>query len=307
MRSEHRKHVSLAVVETSRCAAFVRQSRIPLPPAATDLADNLQFRPSISTPSEASIPTAVGSALVWNGPTDMDRTDGHDTTARDADHAQRGCASDASDPSDAASPAEREFVERVRRDRARARALVRRSIFVALVLAGAALFVARHGAPRPSGEHAADARSGGTADVPRQAPPAGANDEVLEQRVQRLEGRVGALEESATVLSRDVRPPAPTASGTRPSTSPASAVRAPRASRIAPAQRTEIKRPPVPVKRVAVREPLRETARPPKADADGITIHQRLRRGWETIERHVRRTPDELRDGLKTVKRLFGG
>jgi hypothetical protein len=48
----------------------------------------------------------------------------------------------------------------------------------------------------------------------------------------------------------------------------------------------------------------REVPRRPEPE---VTFGERVRRSWQTVERHVRRTPDELRDGFNKVKRLFEG
>ena len=228
----------------------------------------------------------------------------------------------APDPIDAASSAEREFVERVRRDRAQARALVRRSMFigVVLVVALAALFLGRRATPGPTGDNVAHERraempqspqatnKAATAPAMRESapsPPAHADDQALEQRVERLEGRLGALEQHATASAAvtDTRHNAVRA---------ASAVSAARSARTASSQPPKVKIAPAATpKRVTVSAPSRETVRRQTSDADGINIGERFRRGWETIERHVRRVPQEvgngLRDGLRKTKRLFAG
>jgi hypothetical protein len=245
----------------------------------------------------------------------------------DSGDALVGAAADAKpaeavpDPIDVASSAEREFVERVRRDRAQARALVRRSIVIGvLVVALAALFLGRRATPGPPGDNVAHERraempqspqatnKAATAPAMRESapsPPAHADNLALEQRVERLEGRLGALEQHATASAAvtDTRHNAVRA---------ASAVSAARSARTASSQPPKVKVAPVASpKRVTVSAPLRETVRRQTSDADGINIGERFRRGWETIERHVRRVPHEvgngLRDGLRKTKRLFSG
>ena len=198
---------------------------------------------------------------------------------------------DAGNSQDVPSPAEREFIERVRRDRARGRALTQRSIVVALIAVSAGLLLVRSVSWRPA---SASAPSAMPATVPLASRP-GPPDPALEHRVGRLETRVDAVEERAAVLERRVHPSQPASSAP-----PRPTVKAAPVSPKAPAAVSR----PAAVTRQAAASSKRETARRPEPE---VTFGDRVRRGWDTVERHVRRTPDDLRAGFNKVKRLFEG
>ena len=208
----------------------------------------------------------------------MNSSNTGEAAARDGGSAQPAeRADDAPTLGDAASDAERQFVERVRSDRARARTLLRRFILIGIVLVSAIamLVVARGILSSPNGGHVPSTGALVTA-PPR---PGG---EALEQRVGRLEGRVGALENRATVGERRAQRPA----SVTPAATPPSAVQ----SRKAPASRSPT---------------VTAAARRPQPAAQSLTIGERFRRGWDAIEGHVRRTPDDVRKGVNKLKRLF--
>ena len=227
---------------------------------------------------------------------------------------------------DAASAAERAFVERVRSDRARDRALLRRSVFtgVALVVAIGVLVVAG-GIPRsyslgnvPTGSavtrlaptvHPTPTRETPGATSVVRASPSQPGFEALEGRVARLEGRLGVLEDRTVVVEDRVQR---SASG-RARATPRSSVNSPkptespRTTGAATPQPSKVKAAPaLSTKRSSVVSPARETTRRPDTP-QGLAIGDRFRRGWETIERHVRRTPDEVREQVSKVKRLLAG
>jgi hypothetical protein len=316
-------------------------------------------------------------------PPDMDTTKSGSIVSTSGKHdgVSEAAPSDAMTPDEAASPAELAFIAQVRGDRARVRTLLRRAIVsgAALTAAIAVLFLA-HGilrwpsgdnvptpgtavtpGPAPSGQLSPTRDAAGTtpplhgrtnnetitaqleALAQPKAPPDG---EALEQRVTRLEARLGALEDRATVVEHRPQRLASAASTATPrsavhSAKPMASARAtgvaatsPRATTApspSPSQLAQPRNAPtgkephrpqtaavspprdvkanpvVSTKRVAAVSPARQTARRPETAAQGLTIGEKVRRGWETIERHVRRTPDEVRDGVTKVKRLFGG
>jgi hypothetical protein len=221
---------------------------------------------------------------------------------------------DATRPDDAPSPAELAFIERVRSDRARARRLLRRALIAgSLSVAALAAVVLTRGLPpwlrgpdiQPADrlEAAPGARLSITGDSrdPDLAvhervtygpvPPDG---EALEQRIARLEARLDALEHRATV-ERGPRPSPPVAR-------PAAQRNAVNTKVAAPPREASVS-PAVAPKRVAAVAAASRTV--PRAATHEPTLGDRLRSGWETIERQVRRTPDHLREGANKVKRVF--
>ena len=240
----------------------------------------------------------------------MDLGDSHDKVARDG-HAERA---EPSALGEAASPAEREFIERVRRDRARSRALTQRSMVVAVLIVAFAALLFLRGVPsrlavgvRPASSDestrpaAPPAPAAPTAPTPRR----GNDDPVFEQRVERLETRLGAIEERAAILERHVQSSASTVKNEarRTAVRPAPPTGTPRSPATSAPPRPTVKAATVATKHPAAIS-TRDAARRPDPE---VKFTDRVRLGWETFERHVRRTPDELRDGFNKMKRLFAG
>jgi len=221
---------------------------------------------------------------------------------------------DATRPDDAPSPAELAFIERVRSDRARARRLLRRALIAGSVsLAAIAAVVLTHGLPPwlrghdmpPADrlEAAPGARLSFTRDSRGPNPalhenatygPARPDGEALEQRIARLEARLDALEHRATVE----RGPRPSPSVERPA-APRNAVN----PKVAAPPREASVSPAVAPKRVAAVAAASRTV--PRRETQAPTLGDRLRNGWDTIERQVRRTPDHFREGANKVKGVF--
>jgi hypothetical protein len=235
----------------------------------------------------------------------MDPGDRHDTVARDG-HAERA------EPSvleEAASPAEREFIERVRRDRARSRALAQRTVVVAGLIAVFAGLLFVLGVPsrlavgtRPAMSN--ESTTPAALPAPTAPTPRRHNDDpVLQQRVDRLEARLGEVEERAAVLERHVQGSVSAGrnDARRAAVRPVPPSGTPRSTATSAPPRPPVKAATVSTKR---HTPIssRDVARRPEPE---VTFTERVRLGWETFERHVRRTPDELRDGFNKAKRLF--
>jgi hypothetical protein len=228
-------------------------------------------------------------------------------------------------PGDTPSPAELAFIERVRGDREQARRLLRRTLAAAAVSLGViAAVVLSHGLPRwSSGE-------GLLPDIGTRArqPNARSDREALEERIAHLEARLEALESRPAVESnRPERPsatanPAPAGSAVRAAKAPAPT---PDARSVSPltatlaASATSSQAPrrksatagqasPGPgavspshvVKGTAAVSPTRVRSVPAEP-----SFGDHVRRGWETLERGVRRTPDAIREGVVKVTRLF--
>jgi hypothetical protein len=150
---------------------------------------------------------------------------------------------------------------------------------------------------------------------------------VWEDRLVRLESRLGAVEERAAIverrgpaprapLPRAVAPaavtprsapkavPAPVVPSASPSVPPPETVVPPARATApldppAPAVTTE---PPVASIPPARREPAQ--ARTEAAD-DDVPILEKIRRDWDEVKRHARRGGDEWREGWDQIKRLF--
>lgn len=193
---------------------------------------------------------------------------------------------------DSPSPAEVAFLERVRTDRERARTLRRRALITAAAsIAAIGAWFATSGLPRWQG---AEVSTAPAAPLLPDILPAGGT---LEQRIAGLEARLGALEDRAA------QSPAGSGAQRVPVTGPPTR-RSPKLRTAAP--------PPGDVKAASVasarRVPVVTTVRQPvrrQTTTQELTLGERVRRGWGAVERQVRRTPDEVREGFARVGRLF--
>ena len=275
--------------------------------------------PASRHPLFAHVPhsNGVGSSLVSRDSVQMNAQDRKSIILRSppADAVSDVSETDATRPDDAPSPAELAFIERVRSDRARARRLLRRALIAGSVsLAAIAAVVLTHGLPPWLGGHDI-----GPAGAPEAAPgaqlsftrdsrgpnpalheraaygPVPSDGEALEQRIARLEARLDALEHRATV-ERGPRP--------SPSVAPPAVQRnTVNTAKVAAPRRDTSVSPAVAPKRVAAVTAASRTV--PPREAQEPTLGDRLRSGWETIERQVRRTPDHFREGANKVRRVF--
>jgi hypothetical protein len=217
---------------------------------------------------------------------------------------------------DSPSPAELEFIERVRGDSARGRMLFRRALAAAAAsIAVIAAVLMSHGVPvsrsggddfRSAGPWAlTDALPGGPT-LPVTASAHGLNAPsdaaALEQRIARLEARLKTLEHAAALAEPDARGPvaAVAPASTRAAVRPEKGAAQSRPKPTAPVRASRAFEP-ASTRAIAV-APARQVVRP---EPPAQTLRDHMRRGWASIERGVRSAPQDLREGVNRITRLF--